>query len=155
MANPNHSLATENMMRIYRFQGRAADAQKTLQELIAHAPEIADLHLALAMTLVAQNDLQRAREELETSVRLNPDNPDATNNLGAVLLRMGLTREALERFEQSRRLAPDFDRAVINIALVYNNAGQHSKARQVLEEFLSRHPDNADVRGALDKMGAQ
>jgi tetratricopeptide (TPR) repeat protein len=154
-ANPNHSLATENMMRIYRFQGRAADAQKTLQELIAHAPEIADLHLALAMTLVAQNDLQRAREELETSVRLNPDNPDATNNLGAVLLRMGLTREALERFEQSRRLAPDFDRAVINIALVYNNAGQHSKARQVLEEFLSRHPDNADVRGALDKMGAQ
>jgi len=25
----------------------------------------------------------------------------------------------------------------------------------VLEEFLTRHPDNADVRNALDKMGSK
>jgi len=155
MANPNHLIATENMMRIYRFQGRAAEAQMTLEELIARAPEIADLHLALAMTLVAQNDLTRARAELETSIRLKPDNPDALNNLGAVLLRIGLSHEALDRFEECRHLAPDFDRAVINAAIVYNGAGQHDKARQELEEFLVRHPDNAEVRGALDKMGAQ
>jgi Tfp pilus assembly protein PilF len=95
LANPNHLTATENMLRIYRFQGRAADAQKALEELIAHAPDVADLHVALAMTLVAQNNLQRAREELETSIRLRPDNYEAMNNLGAVLLRMGLVDEAL------------------------------------------------------------
>ena len=155
LANPNHLDAVENMMRIYRFQGRAADAQKTLEELISHAPEIADLHLALAMTLVAQNDLKRSREELETSIRLKPNNPDALNNLGAVLLRMGLSAEALERFEECRRLAPDFDRAVINAALVYNSGGRHDKARQELQEFLARHPGNADVNAALSKMGAQ
>jgi tetratricopeptide (TPR) repeat protein len=155
LANPNHLVATENMMRIYRFQGRAADAQKTLEELIAHSPEIADLHLALAMTLVAQNDLARARSELETSIRLRPDNPEAINNLGAVLQRMGLAGEALARFEECHRLAPDFDRPVINAALIYNTEGRPTNARKVLEEFLTRHPDNADVRSALEKMGAQ
>ena len=153
LANPNHLLATENMLRIYRFQGRVADAQKALEELVARAPDVADLHLALAMTLVAQNNLERGREELETCVRLRPDNYEAINNLGAVLLRMGLAQEALVQFEQSRKLAPDFDRAVINAAMVYNSQGRPSQARQALQEFLARHPDNSDVRSALDRMG--
>jgi tetratricopeptide (TPR) repeat protein len=131
-ADPHHIVATENMMRIYRFQNRVVDAQKVLEELIAAAPDISDFHLALSMTLVAQNDFSRAREELETSIRLKPDNPDAINNLGAVLLRLGLLPEALEQFEKCRRLAPDFDRAVINVALLYNRSGQHDKEREVL-----------------------
>jgi tetratricopeptide (TPR) repeat protein len=155
LADPNHLNAVDNMMRIYRYLGRPADAQKALQELIAHAPGIADLHLALSMTLVAQDDLNGAREELETSVRLNPNSPDAINNLGAVLLRMGKSDQALEQFEACRRVAPNFDRAFINSALIYKRAGQTDKARQVLNEFLSRHPDNPDVRSALDKMGTQ
>jgi len=155
LANPNHLTATENMMRIYRYQGRAADAEKALEELIAKAPEIAGLHLALAMTLVAQNDLTRGREELEISIRLKPDDPDALNNLGAVLLRLGRYSDARERFEQCLHLNPDFDRAAINLALVYSNAGQQDRARNTLLDFLVRHPDNADVRSALEKMGAQ
>jgi Flp pilus assembly protein TadD len=107
------------------------------------------------MTLMAENDLKKAREELETSIKLRPSNPDAINNLGAVLLRLGLSTEALERFDECRRLSPDFDRAVINSALLYNRAGQHNKARQILEEFLSRHPDNAAVREALKQMAAE
>jgi tetratricopeptide (TPR) repeat protein/peroxiredoxin len=152
LADPHHANAVENMMRIYQFQARAGEAQKTLEALIGEAPEIASLHLALSMTLVAQNDLKRAREELETAIRLDPSSLDARNNLGAVLLRMGLTSEALGEFEECRRIAPDFDRAAINVALLYKRAGQEEKARQVLEEFLTRHPDDTGVRGALEKM---
>src|SRR6202453_3613868 len=83
-ANPNNELAVENMMRVYRFQGRAADAQKSLEELLAKAPENANLHLALGMALVAQRAMPRAREELETAVRLRPESSDAMNDLGAV-----------------------------------------------------------------------
>jgi tetratricopeptide (TPR) repeat protein len=152
-ANPNHSLAVENMMRIYRYQGRAADAQKSLEELIVKAPENSNLHLALGMALVAQHDMPRAQKELETAVRLRPDSSDAMNNLGAVLLQMGQTQEALGWFEKCRRVSPDFDRPFINSALIYNSGGQTAAARQILEEFLSRHPDDQDVRSTLDKMG--
>jgi tetratricopeptide (TPR) repeat protein len=154
-ANPNHLNAVTNMMRIYQFQGRVADAERAMEDLVARAPDNADLHLYLAMMLEAKNDLKKARDELEISIRLRPSNPDAINNLGAVLLRLGLSGEALERFEECRRLSPDFDRAVINSALLYNRAGQHNKARQILEEFLSRHPDNAAVREALRKIAVE
>jgi tetratricopeptide (TPR) repeat protein len=152
-ANPNNLLAVENMVRIYQYQNRAADCQKALEELIALAPDNSELHLGLAMTLIAQNNTARAREELETAIRLRPDNAEAINNLGAVLLRSGNTQEALARFEESMRISPDFDRAYINAALIYNGAGQSAKARNLLEQFLVRHPDNADVQGALNKMG--
>ena len=154
-ANPNNVLPVQNMVRIYRFQGRAADAQKALEELIALAPNNADLHLAVAMTLVAQNEIEDARRELETAVRLRPDNTDAINDLGVVLLRLGKSQEALERFEECQRISPEFDRPFINAALIYNTSGQPAKARQILEQFLVRHPDNADVRGALEKLGAK
>jgi Tfp pilus assembly protein PilF len=152
MANPNNALAIENMMRIYQYQGRASEAQRTLEELLSRAPDNSDLHLGLAMALIAQNDLQRAREELEATIRLRPGNTDAINNLGAVLLRMGQVKDALNRFEEARRLAPDFDRPCINAAMVYNSTGQPTKAREVLEEFLARHPDNSDVQSALGKI---
>ena len=154
LANPHHANAIENMMRIYQFQRRAAEAQKTLEELIDRSPEIGQLHLDLSLTLVAQNDLKRAREELETAVRLDPANPDAINNLGAVLLRLGSTAEALAQFERCRRIAPDFDRAAINAAALYNQAGQRDHSREILTSFLVRHPEDAAVRSALEKMGA-
>jgi tetratricopeptide (TPR) repeat protein len=154
-ANPNHLNAITNMMRIYEFQGRAADAQKAMEDLVARAPDNADLHLYFAMTLVAQNDLKKARAELETSIRLRPSNPDAINNLGAVLLRLGLAGEALQRFDECRLLAPDFDRAFINSALLYRRQGQLDKAKEILEEFLSRHPGDAAVRDTLKNMATE
>jgi tetratricopeptide (TPR) repeat protein len=153
LANPNNALAVENMMRIYQYQGKAVEAQQTLEELIARAPANSDLHLGLAMAFVAQNELQKARPELETAIRLRPDFADAINNLGAVLLRMGQAQDALDRFEEARRLAPDFDRAWINAAQVYNSMGQTAKAREVLKSFRERHPDNSDVKSALEKIG--
>ena len=154
-ANPDHAQAVENMMRVYRYQGRAADAQTSLQELIAKSPGNGNLHLALGMALVAQKDMTGARQELETAVRLQPDSSDAMNDLGAVLLQMGKQQEALGWFEKCRRISPDFDRPFINSALIYDSTGQSATARQILQEFLARHPDNQDVRSALDKVGQQ
>ena len=116
-ANPDYMLAVENMVRMYQFQARPAAAQKALEDLLARRPNSSDLHLGLAMALAGQNQIDRAREELETAVRLRPTNTDALNNLGAILLRMSRPKEALARFEECQRLAPDFDRAFLNAAI--------------------------------------
>jgi len=70
-------------------------------------------------------------------------------------MRIGRNREALDQFEECRRLAPDFDRPYINSALAYRASGQSTKANEVLQEFLIRHPDNTDVRNLLEKQEAQ
>ena len=152
-ADPHHANAVSNMMRIYEYQARPTDAERTLRALIIQAPGIAQLHLELSLTLVAQNEWEQARGELETAVRLDPHNPDALNNLGAVLLHLGFSSEALERFRQCRKVAPDFSRAVINVALVQQRMGDFARARQTLREFLVTHPNDADIRAALDRMG--
>ncbi len=152
---PNYLVPVQNMLGIYRFQNRPAEAQKALEELIALAPDNADLHLGLAMTLAGQNQNEQARKELEIAVRLRPDNTDALNNLGVILLRLGETQKALARFEECQRFAPDFDRPFINAALIYSGAGKAEQARQILSDFLVWHPDNVDVRAALDKLGAK
>jgi tetratricopeptide (TPR) repeat protein/peroxiredoxin len=151
-ANPNFLLPVQNLVGIYEFQKRPADAQKALEELVTLAPQNADLHLGLAMALVAQNQTSDARAELELAAHLGPERTDILNNLGVVLLRLGETKEALGRFEQCQQLSPDFDRPFINAALIYQGAGQAAIAQQLLQDFLSRHPDNAEVRKAFEKL---
>ena len=80
-ANPNHLAAVTNMMEIYRFQSRPAEAQKTLEELIAKAPENPDLHLALAMAMQGQSDNAGALAQLETAVHLRPNFPGCDEQL--------------------------------------------------------------------------
>jgi Flp pilus assembly protein TadD/peroxiredoxin len=154
-ANPNYLLPVQNLVHIYEFQRRPADAQKALEELTAMAPENPDLHLGLAMALVAQNEIRQARAELEKALQIRPDRTDILNNLGVVLLRLGETQAALGRFEECQRLSPDFDRPYINAAHIYEKAGQADKAQELLQDFLVRHPDSADVRSALEKMGTK
>ena len=148
-------LAVQNMVRIYEFQNRPGDAQKALEELVALSPQNADLHLGLANTLIAQQDFSAARKELEIAAGLQSKRTDILNNLGVVLLRLGERTLALERFEECQRTSPDFDRPFINAALIYQGDGQIAKAREVLSAFLARHPDDRDVRGALEKLGGQ
>jgi Tfp pilus assembly protein PilF/peroxiredoxin len=154
-ANPNFMLAVQNMVRIYEFRDRPADARKALEELVLLAPENADLHVGLANTLMALQENEKARKELEIAMSLRPEGADIVNNLGVVLTRLGETKEALARFEESHRLAPDFDRPVVNAALIFQGAGQVGRAQQLLENFLARHPDDADVRSALERMGTR
>jgi tetratricopeptide (TPR) repeat protein len=154
-ANPNFMLPVQNMIRIYEFQSRPADAQQELEELVLLAPENADLRVGLANTLMAQQQNERARKELEIARSLHPERADIVNNLGVVFMRLGQTKEALAEFEESQKLAPDFDRPFVNAALIFQGAGQLEKARQTLGDFLARHPENADVRSALDKMVAR
>ena len=153
-ANPYHLVAVENMMKIYQYQAHPADAQRAFEGLVAKAPDSADLHLGLAMSLIAQQQLSSGKAELETAIRLRPGFIDAINNLGSVLLSLGDAPAALAEFNRCRQLAPDFDRAAINAALVETRLGHLTQARQILTEFLGRHPENAEMKAALNKLGA-
>jgi predicted Zn-dependent protease len=61
----------------------------------------------------------------------------------------------MQRFEACRRLAPDYDRPYLNIAVLYLNAGHADKAHALLSDYLARHPDNAQIRQALDELSNQ
>jgi Flp pilus assembly protein TadD/peroxiredoxin len=152
---PGHLLAIQNMVKLYRYQDRANDAQALLENAIAHDPNQAELHNGLAMLFVDGKNLGRATAEFEKAVRLAPGNVEMLNGLGVVLMESGASDQAMQRFEACRRLAPDYDRPYLNMAVLYVNAGHAEKAHALLSDYLARHPDNAQIRQALDELGNQ
>jgi Flp pilus assembly protein TadD len=61
----------------------------------------------------------------------------------------------MDYFVKCQHLDPDFDRAYLNMASLYVGAGDNQKARDVLTEYLARHPENQEVSDALKVINGQ
>ncbi len=77
------------------------------------------------------------KTHLEESVRLNPNYPDAYNNLGNVLLKTGRYAEALEKYQETLRLKPNYAEPYANLALTYAQMGRSSEALAAAEKALA------------------
>jgi Flp pilus assembly protein TadD/peroxiredoxin len=152
---PTHVLAIQNLVKLYEFQGHPAEARMLYEKALSVDPSLAELHVGLAILLVEQNDLAGARREFEQSIRLQPGNVDGLNGLGVILMKSGDLRSAMDYFVKCQHLDPDFDRAYLNLAALYVGAGNSQKARDVLTQYLARHPENEEVSGALKEINGQ
>jgi Flp pilus assembly protein TadD len=152
---PAHVLALQNMVKLLRYQGKPEKALDLLLKAIEIDPRQAELHKGLGMLYVEDKNLEAARAEFEKAVALEPTNTEMINGLGVVLMQMGNSDSAMRLFEQCTRLAPTFDRPYLNMAVLYLASGNTSKAHDVLSEFLSREPDNSDVREALKEVDSK
>jgi Flp pilus assembly protein TadD len=63
-----------NLADLMRLLGREPEADATLREGLAEAPEAAALHHALGLSLVRQQRKTEALEELKRATELEPDN---------------------------------------------------------------------------------
>ena len=68
--------------------GRKDEAQAVFLQLTREFPELPEPHNNLAVLYAAQNQLDKAREELEAALRSNPGYATAHENLGDVYVRM-------------------------------------------------------------------
>jgi Flp pilus assembly protein TadD len=65
--------------------------------------------------LTRAGKLNEAVEQLNEAVRLNPNSPEAQNNLGLVLLMRGDAAQSIAHFSNALRLRPDFKLAQDNL----------------------------------------
>ena len=61
-------------------------------------------------------------------LRLQPNYPEAHNNLGTVLYQQGRTDEAISHFQEALRLKPDYADARRNLEVVLATKANSSKA---------------------------
>ncbi|HFC97309.1 MAG TPA: tetratricopeptide repeat protein [Thermosulfurimonas dismutans] len=80
--------------------------------------------------------VMRYREALKYS----PDDPMLHYGLGMALARARFFREAIKELRQTVRQFPKKDYFRLDLAEVYFRAGYYPQAREVLEDYLSRHP---------------
>lgn len=90
--------------------------------------------------------------DCKASIRLQPKNSYAYNNLGAAYLGVGDYRNALIELNNAIALKPNFYWSRVNRAKASIAIGQKEIAVADYEFLLTRDPQNAEIRMSLDKL---
>ena len=150
--NRDHLIALVNLGNAYREEKQWDQARAALERAVEVAPGDPDANYSLGMVYAQLNDSDRAYERLQMALKLRPIYPEALNNLGILYLRTQRPEKAIASFEECIRVAPTFDQSYLNLARVYAVEGQTAKAREVLENLISQHPDHPLARKALEEL---
>ena len=153
--SPNSYAATFNKAEALTMRGSYTDALASYVNAAYLRPDIASLHVgvALAITRVG-GDENQIMGYLQKALQVNPNEPSAHYEMGAIYLKKDMTDKAIQEFEASLRGRPDFGPAVLNLSLAYQRKGEISTARRVLEVFLAQFgrqgaPYVADIQARL------
>jgi arylsulfatase A-like enzyme/Tfp pilus assembly protein PilF len=90
--------------------------------------------------LLARGEHSRARAELESLVRANPENVPFLTALGGVLLRAGDGDKALSAYRRAVERNPGADFAHVNLGQALAELGRADEARRAFGAALERNP---------------
>jgi len=99
------------------------------------------------LSAYARGDRGEARRCYEESLRLQPDKPEALNNLGVLYLEEGRFQEARVRFEAAVAAAPNYARAHLNLAGALWGLEERETAVEAAQEAVRL--DNHDINAHL------
>ncbi len=94
-------------------------------------------------------ELNQAIDEYIAAQRLNADRPEAHLNLGLLDARQSQFAPAEAEFKLALSLDPSFVPAAVNLADLYRSLDRDRDGERVLDDAISRAPDDASLRYAL------
>jgi len=121
------------------------DAPTFFAAMVADAPRSARSHRELGLSLSEQNRHGDAIAEMETSLRLAPDEPVTLYDLGNVLVRTGRLGEAIAAYERSIELRPDLASAYVNLGNAHSQRGDEAAAEAAFRRGLAIDSQVADL----------
>jgi tetratricopeptide (TPR) repeat protein len=101
--------------------------------------------LASLSLLSEPKDPQQILQFMETSVKLEPNNPGYLYNLGWIYDQLGQTSKAAEVYQRAIKASPLTFEAMNNLALIYGNSGQADRVLPLLQEAIRTDPENEAV----------
>jgi len=120
-------------------------AELTFLEAVRTRGDAASHH-ALGRLYLAEKSFDKAKQELEQSVKLDPNNAQIHSDLAAVLLELGRNTEegqrlqyfaqALEHFNRALELNPSLPEALFNRALLYQQMNLVPQAKEAWQKYL-------------------
>ena len=112
-----------------RRRGQLDAAQKVALQGLGRYPHLPDAHDLFARILTDRADFERAFDEWDMALRLDPLHAGAHKGIGFLYFKAGRTAEALEHLEQALAEAPD-DQSLQNaVARVRGALGAAAPAR--------------------------
>lgn len=140
--SPSRVDALSNLGLVYGQLGEYERAIRTFQKALAVAPQQPVVRFNLALTFLQAEQFENARRELSVIVTAQPENAAAHHLLGLALLKLGRVREGIVELELAQKSMHDDLDLVCTLASAYIQTGQLRKAKDLVENILSRS-DNA------------
>jgi Flp pilus assembly protein TadD len=124
-------------------------AQLIFEELIASEPGRSTLHSGLALTHLAQDELDPARKALFRAIELDPNAATPRCLLGVLYDRAGEHGAAQESYEIAARLRPSDYSILNNLAVSFLLAGEPARAVPHLEHAIVLEPRDTALHNNL------
>jgi len=121
-------------------------------EKVAKSGNSAEAYLLAGQTALKMNEFERARDDSDAALRLNPQLPGAQTLRGMVLPYLGDNARAMAALEKAIEADPkDFD-AQLNLGAVLLTERQLDASRQHLERALALQPESSLARYEMAKL---
>jgi tetratricopeptide (TPR) repeat protein len=151
-----------NLAAVQFQNGHYAEAAKSYADLVRQSPGDGALHASLGGALGALGRFDEALEELNAAVRLEPLNPEAYHNRGAIYERQGKPEAAVTEYRTALRYSPQYEpsrQALVRLTGSANfseprtDAEKLAAAKAELASEAARRGDYAAAMAALDEAG--
>src|SRR5690348_13533379 len=119
-----------------RRRGQLDAAQKVALQGLGRYPHLPDAHDLFARILTDRADFERAFDEWDMALRLDPLHAGAHKGVGFLFFKAGRTAEALEHLEQALAEAPDdqsLQNAVARVRAAMGDAAPAAAAPRAVE----------------------
>jgi tetratricopeptide (TPR) repeat protein len=125
---------------------RARAAFKQNLESATLNPADASAHYNLGLIHQSRGELDQARERFERALQIDPEEIDASYQLGRIARHQKRYADAIQSFEQvvARNPAHSQHEVWREVAATYIAAGQFEDARTALDQFLEHRPSDPE-----------
>src|SRR5262249_22073165 len=142
---PSYAPAYVNLADLDRRAGKEGDAEATLRAGVKAAPEVAELHESLGLSLVRQKRLPEALLELQKAAQQQPDSPHDACVYGVALHDSGEPARAIEVLASAQRRDPE-SRDVLVALVEYTMEARDREAALGWARKLAAVSDDPGVR---------
>ena len=139
-----------NLAALHFEKGEYAEAARLYAEMVRESPDDAGLRASYAGALGSLGKLDEAYAELGRAIALEPANPEAYHNRGAILEKRGDPKAAAREYQTALRYAPDYEPSRSALARLGGGVaatGEPKTANEKLASALAEQAHQAALRG--------
>jgi tetratricopeptide (TPR) repeat protein len=125
---------------------RLAEARKNAEEALRLDPNSAEGHSSLARCAQNANEAGTTRRELETAVRLLPNDASLLLTAATTQWGMGWNDEALVNFKRATELEPRVAKNFYSYGVLLKEVGREAESRAALDQALLLAPESVYFR---------
>ncbi len=162
LINPADADSTLNLGAYEQHQKKLPAAIEQYQKVIEITQSAARLNVAtrdqafrnMAYAYLAQGDYQRARENFQAAVDLNPKDGEAWIGVGVMAQKFGQPQAAVDAYNHALAIQP-FDLGYVLLAKALEQAGRNAEAQAALAKGQQLSSNFERTQGVAERLLAQ